>query len=146
MMTAEEIRRRLAQEAREYLADLRNLVESLKTVEGWIALGMVLGSVVVLLWWFVTALGFNPANEHVAMFMYKLGQRPCRPLSNVNGVIVFVDLVLLVLLAVFSVGNVFQMINRLRQGQPREPRDLIVTASMTVVAGVGGIVFMKVIC
>lgn len=142
----EKLKAQLAQEAREYLADLREIREDLKSVEGWIAFGLVVSSAVMGTVWFLLSLGFNPANDHVTSFMAKFGVRTCRPLTNFSGVVLFVDFALLVFLTVVSLGNVLNMMRRVRQGLPREPRDLTVSAGLLLAAGVGGIAFMLSIC
>jgi hypothetical protein len=79
-------------------------------------------------------------------FMAKLGMRTCRPIDNFSGVVMFVDFVMIIFLTVVSLGNVLNMMRRVRQGLPREPRDLVVSTSLMLVAGIGGIIFMLMIC
>lgn len=145
-MNLEKLKQQLAREVHEYLADLRAIRDDLKSVDGWIALG--LGVLVILMSaaWIIVSLGFNPANDHVSSFLYKFGLRSCRPINNFNGVIVFIDFIVLIFLTVISLGNVVNMMRRANQGYPREPRDLIVTTSLMLVFGLGGIIFMLKIC
>jgi hypothetical protein len=145
-MNWEKLKAQLAQEASEYLADLRELREDLKSAEGWIALALTIAAVLITGIWFVVSLGFNPANDHVMSFMAKLGMRTCRPIDNFSGVVMFVDFVMIIFLTVVSLGNVLNMMRRVRQGLPREPRDLVVSTSLMLVAGIGGIIFMLMIC
>lgn len=142
----DKLKRQLAQEAREYLADLREIREGLKSVEGWIALGLLIAAVLMTLAWLVVSLGFNPPNDHVISLLYRLGLRPCRPVTNFSGVVMFVDLIMLVFLTVLSLGNVINMMRRAKQRLPREPRDLIVSTSLMLGVGIGGIVFMIQVC
>jgi hypothetical protein len=145
-MNLEKLKQQLAQEVHEYLADLREIRNDLKSVDGWIALGLGILVILMSAAWIIVSLGFNPANDHVSSFMYKFGLRSCRPINNFNGVIVFIDFIVLIFLTVISLGNVVNMMRRASQGYPREPRDLIVTTSLMLVFGLGGIIFMLKIC
>ncbi|MEW6165713.1 MAG: hypothetical protein AB1642_11690 [Pseudomonadota bacterium] len=145
-MNWEKIRQQLAREASEYLTDLRDIRESLKSAEGWIALGLVIAAILMTVAWLLVSLGFNPPNEHVTSFMNRLGLRVCRPISNFSGVIVIVDMFMLIFLTAVTFGNIVRMSARVKRGYPREPRDLIVTASLMLAVGIGGIGYMLWIC
>lgn len=145
-MIKEPLGERLAREAREYLADLRELRDELKTAEGWVAFGLLVLAALMLTSWAIVSLGFSPPNDHILAFLRKLGMRTCRPVDNFGGVVIFVNLFLMLFLTVIALGNVFNMMRRVREKQPREPRELIVTTSMMLVVGIGGIVFMLQIC
>lgn len=145
-MDFEKLKHQLAREAREYLADLREMRDDLKHLEGWIAFGLVIACVLMTAAWLIVSLGFNPANDHISSFLYRFGLRSCRPVDNFGGVFLFVDLVMVLFLAAISLGNVFNMMRRVSQGQPREPRDLIISTSLMLVAGIGGIIYMLKIC
>lgn len=145
-MNWEKLQRQLAREAREYLADLRALKDELKSVEGWIALLLFVLALLLTVAWAVVSIGFNPPNDEVISFMRKIGVRQCRPIDNVSGVFLFVDMFLVIFLTAISFGNVLNMITRVKRGLPRQPKDLIVTSSMMIVAGVGGIAYMAYIC
>lgn len=142
----ETLGKRLAREARDYLADLRDLRDELRRVEGWVALGLVVVALAITAAWAVVSLGFSPPNEHVTRFIYKLGMRPCRPVDNLGGVIIFINLFLLLFLMVISLGNVVNLIGRVKRGLPREPRDLIISTSLMLAVGIGGIIYMRQIC
>lgn len=142
----DRLKRQLAREAREYLADLRDLRDGLKSVEGWIALGLFVAAILMLAAWVIVSLGFNPPNEHISSMMYRLGMHACRPITNVSGVIVIVDMFLMIFLTVIAFGNVVRMNARVRRGLPREPRELIVSTSLMLAAGTGGILYMLWIC
>lgn len=145
-MNYEQFKRQLAQEAREYLADIVAIKESLRSAEGWFVLGLVVMAVLITGAWGVVSLGFSPPNEHVMRFIMKLGLRVCRPVNNFAGVVIFINLFLLLFLTVISLGNALNVIARVKRGQPREPRDLIISTSLMLVAGIGGILFMTAIC
>ena len=145
-MNWEKLRSQLGREARDYLADLRDIRDGLRRIEGWIALGLVIVAAVMTTAWALVSLGFSPPNEHVTRFIYKLGLRPCRPIDNVGGVIVFINLFLMLFLTLISLGNIINLIGRVKRGQPREPRDLIVSTSLMLAVGTGGIIYMRHIC
>lgn len=145
-MRKETLGERLAREASEYLADLRELRDDLKSMEGWIAFALVILAVLMTAAWVIVSLGFNPANDHISAVLYKFGLRSCRPVDNFSGVILFIDLILVLFLSVITLGNVFNMMRRVSRGFPREPRDLIISASLMLVAGIGGIIYMLKIC
>ncbi len=145
-MRKETLGEQLAREAREYLADLSALREDLKTAEGWIAFALLILAGLITSAWAIVSLGYNPPNDHILSMLYKLGLRPCKPINNFSGVVIFVDLFLLLFLTVISLGNVFNMMKRVREGLPREPRDLIISTSLMSVAGLGGIFFMLWTC
>jgi len=142
----EDFKSQLAREARDYLADLRDIRDGLKYLEGWIALALVVAAIAMMIAWTLVTLGFNPPNEHIAGFMYKFGLRSCRPINNFNGVIVIVDAMLLAFLIMITFGSVINQMDRVKRGLPRSPRELIFYASLMLVVGVGGIIFMRWIC
>jgi amino acid transporter len=145
-MNWEKFQRQLAREAREYLADLREMRDGLKSIEGWIALALVIAALLMAAAWVVVSLGFNPPSEHISSMMYRLGMHTCRPITNVSGVIVIVDMFLLIFLTVITFGNIVRMSGRVRRGLPREPRDLIISTSLMLAVGLGGIIYMLWIC
>lgn len=146
VMRKETLGEQLAREVQEYLADLRSLRDELKTAEGWLVLGLIILAVLIAAAWAIVSLGYNPPNDHILSMLYKLGLRPCKPIDNFNGVVIFVDLFMLMFLTVISLGNMFNMVRRVREGQPREPRDLIISISLMILAGLGGIIFMLWTC
>lgn len=145
-MDFERFKRDLRLEFRAYLADLRAMRDELRSAEGWFVLGLVVAAVLITVAWGLVSLGFSPPNEHVLQVMRQLGVRACRPVSNTDGVIIFINLFLLLFLTVVSLGNAFNMISRMRRGFPREPRDLAVSTALMLFVGVGGIIYMKIIC
>jgi hypothetical protein len=139
-------KKQLAREVSEYLADLREIRDDLKSVEGWIAFGLIVMAALMTVAWLIVSLGFNPENEHINTLLYKLGLRSCRPIGNFSGVIVFVDFFLLLFLTVITLGNSVRMAARVKRGWAREPRDLIISALLMLVVGIGGIIYMRWIC
>ncbi|HLA34336.1 MAG TPA: hypothetical protein VJ001_05645, partial [Rhodocyclaceae bacterium] len=102
--------------------------------------------VVMLCVWGVVSLGFSPPNDHVSDILTSLGMRFCRPLENVAGVIIIIDVLLTIFLAAITLGNVFSMMIRAQRGLPRNPRDMILSTLMLLAVGIGGILFMLAIC
>ncbi len=145
-MRKERLGERLRREALEYLADLRALRDDLKSAEGWIAFALIILAGLITVVWAVVSLGYNPPNDHIQSMLYKLGLRTCRPIDNFSGVVILIDLFMLLFLTVISLGNVFNMMRRVREGHPREPRDLIISTSLMIVAGLGGILYMLWTC
>lgn len=146
-MSWKQLREQLAREAREYLTDLRDLRDSLRSIEGWIALGLLLASAVMLGIFAYKAMGFSPSpNAEVTSFIYRIGLRPCREISNTSGVILFIDLFVLLFLIAVTLGGVLNMISRVKRGEAREPRELITTATLMLAVGIGGITYMSAIC
>ncbi len=145
-MNWEKLRRQLAEEADGYLADFRSIRDELKSAEGWFVLGLIVLAILIMAAWAIVSLGYSPPNDHILSFLYKFGLRTCKPIDNFSGVVIFVDLFMLLFLTVISLGNMFNMVRRVREGQPREPRDLIISISLMILTGVGGIVFMLWAC
>lgn len=145
-MNWEKLRRELAREARDYLADLRDIRDSLKYVEGWMAVGLVATAVLMAVAWALVTIGFNPPNDHVMAFMNKFGLRSCRAVSNFSGVIIIVDTFLLVFLTTLTLGSVISQMERVKRGLPRNPREVILFASLMLVVGFGGVGYMRWIC
>jgi hypothetical protein len=145
-MDIEKLKRQLAREALEYLADIRAIRDELRSAEGWMALGLIVLAVVITIAWAIVSLGFSPPNEHVTRWINSLGLRLCKPVSNLQGVIIFVNLFVMLFLTVISIGNMLIMIGRMKRGWPKEPRDLIISTTLMVTVGIGGIIFMQVIC
>jgi amino acid transporter len=145
-MTKESLGRRLAREASEYLTDLREIRDELKNREGWIALALVIAAVVIAAIWVLVSLGFNPANDEITANLRKFGMHSCRPIDNFSGVILFVNMILLLFLTVMTMGNIIRMLGRVKRGWPREPRDLVISASLMLATGIGGIIYMRWIC
>ena len=145
-MDIAKLRQQLHRELLEYLADLREIRDDLKSAEGWITFGLLIAAVAIGVIWALVSLGFNPPNDHITSLLYRLGMRPCRPVTNFSGVVIFIDMILMMFLTVVTLGNAFNMMRRVRQGQRREPRDLIVSTLLMMAAGIGGIIFMIRVC
>jgi len=141
-MRKETLGEQLAREAREYLADLRQLREDLRSAEGMIAVVLLVVAGLIAVAWVLVSIGFNPPNEHVTSTMNRLGLRTCRPIDNFGGVVVIIDMFVVIFLTVISFGNIVRMSARVQRGLPREPRDLIISSLLMIIAGVGGIAYM----
>jgi TRAP-type C4-dicarboxylate transport system permease small subunit len=145
-MKWKNFRRQLAAEVRDYLAALRELRDNFRYLEGWITLALLAATVLMLVAWAISSLGFNPPSDDVAQVMYRFGLRSCRSISNFSGVIVIVDAMLLVFLIALTLGSVLNQMERVKQGLPRNPGELIFLTVLMLVVGVGGIVYMRWIC
>lgn len=144
-MDWDKLQRRLAREAHEYLADLRNLAEALKRAEGWVTLGLVLAVILMAVVWFITALGFDRLN----LVLSALGQshgRMCRPLDNFSALVLLINAVVLGMLAVLALGEMMRLLDRIRMRLPKRPRAVAVPAAFMLVTGIGGIIYMRAIC
>lgn len=146
-MNWEKFKTELALEAKSYAADLRAFRDSLSSVEGWLALIMLLGSIFIVVAFLLVSVGFSPnPNVHILRFLQDIGLRACRTMDNVSGVFLFVTLFLLLFLAVITVGNVLNLLGRVKRGEPRQPRDIIVSSSLMASVGLGGIAYMLWAC
>jgi len=146
-MNWEEFKKEIAVEAKSYLADLRDFKESLRSAEGWIALILLLAAVFIVGAFLFVSLGFSPnPNIHITSFLDSVGLRACRKMDNVSGVFLFVNLFLLLFLAVITLGNVLNLLGRVKRGEPRQPRDIIVSASLMLTVGSAGIAYMVWAC
>ena len=140
-----KLERRLAQEAREYLADLRRFAEALKRAEGWVTLGLVLAVIFMLVVWFITALGFDRLNAAIAALGQSHG-RVCHTISDFSALVIVIDAVVLVALCVLALGEMMRRLDRIRQGLPKQPRQVAIPAALMLVTGSAGIVYMRIIC
>lgn len=145
-MNWKSLRRQLADEARDYRAALREFKDNFRYLEGWITLALVAATIMMLIAWAFASLGFNPPSDSVGQFMHRFGLWSCRPISNFNGVIVIVDAMLLVFLIAVTLGSVLNQMERVKQGLPRNPGELIFLILLMLAVGVGGIVYMRWIC
>jgi len=139
------LRERLAQEAYEYLADLRNFAEALKRAEGWFTLGLVIAVIFMLAVWFITGLGFDRLN----MVFSAIGQsrgRMCKPLGDFAALAIIIDAVTMIMLAVLALGEMMRLLDRVRLGLPRDLRKVSAPTAAMLVVGTAGIVFMRMIC
>lgn len=144
-MDWDKLQRRLAREAREYMADLRNFAEALQRVEGWVTLGLVLAVILMAVVWFITVLGFDRLN----LVLIALGQshsRMCRPLNNFSALVLLINAVVLGMLAVLALGEMMRLLDRIRMRLPKRSRSVAVPAALMLVTGVGGIIYMRAIC
>lgn len=142
-MNRNKIRDWFRYEWRDYMADLRDIIQALHHAGGWITLGLILMMVAVVAVWFITGLGFGETNASNSI---SLSSRHCQPVSNFSGVLLFIDVVMMFLLGVMALGEMLQVLSRLRQGYPPQPRWVTMLAAGMVVVGVAGIVYMRFIC
>ncbi|GAB2181042.1 hypothetical protein DLREEDagrD3_12650 [Denitratisoma sp. agr-D3] len=139
----EKFRRWFRNELRDYLADVRDIIDALRHAEGWVALGLILAVLSVVAVWFITGLGFGGINVEGSL---NLGSRHCRPISNFSGVVMFVDVVMMFLFGIMAIGEMLQVLERLRLGDPPQHRWVVLLTLGMLVSGVAGIVYMRIIC
>ena len=144
-MDWDKLQRRLAQEAHEYLADLRHFAEALKRIEGWVTLGLVLGVLFMLVVWFITALGFDRLNMAIAALGQSHG-RICRPIGDFSALVIAIDALVMTLLALLALGEMMRLLDRIHQGLPKKPRQVAVPAALMLLVGTAGIIYMRIIC
>jgi len=144
-MDWDKLQRRLAQEAHEYLADLRHFAEALKRIEGWVTLGLVLGVLFMLVVWFITALGFDRLNMAIAALGQSHG-RICRPIGDFSALVIAIDALVMTLLALLALGEMMRLLDRIRLGLPKKPRQVAVPAALMLLVGTAGIIYMRIIC
>ena len=140
-----KLRRRLRQEAREYLTDLREFREALKRAEGWFTLGLVLAVILMLAVWFIHGLGFDRLNQVVSSLGQSRG-RVCRPLGDFDALVIIIDAMVMFTLALLALGEMMRLLDRVRQRLPKEPRRVAVPAAFMLVTGTAGIIFMRFVC
>ncbi len=145
MFDWDRLQRQLAREAREYLADIRAFAEALKRAEGWFTLGLVLAVIFMLVVWFITGLGFDRLNMAISALGQSHG-RICRPLADFAALLIIIDATTMCLLAVVALGEMMRLLDRVRQGLPKEPRKVAVPAAFMLVVGIAGIIYMRSIC
>lgn len=141
----DQLQRRLAQEAREYLADLRTMAEGLKRAEGWFTLGLVLAVIFMAVVWFITGLGFDRLNMAISALGQSHGHI-CNPLDDFSALVIVINAVMLGMLAVLALGEMMRLLDRVRKGQPRMPLKVAGPAATMLVVGTAGILYMRWIC
>jgi formate hydrogenlyase subunit 3/multisubunit Na+/H+ antiporter MnhD subunit len=141
----ESLRERLRREAREYLADLRQFADALRRVEGWVTLGLLVLVGIISIEWFITGLGFDRLNPIAGTFgVWR--PRLCRPMDDIPALIVIIDATAMVLLSVMTLGEMMRLLDRVRQGLPKRPREVALPAVAMLIVSVAGIVYMRFIC
>jgi|GEM_PF-1002915 len=145
-MNWDSLKKQLAREAREYLADLRNWMESLKRAEGVATLALIVAVVIMLVVYFKTALGF----DNLGSIYKRLGASnlpdSCMPLDDTQAFIFILNAVVMVLLTVLSLGEMMQLLDRVRDQLPPEPRKVAMPVALMLVMGISGIIAMKSWC
>ncbi|HQR04449.1 MAG: hypothetical protein JSR19_08830 [Proteobacteria bacterium] len=144
-MNREPFKKRLAREAREYLADLRNFGKSLQRTEGWVTLGLIIAVLLMLVEWFVTGMGFDRLNDLSGSFSI-WRPRLCRPLDDFAAILLVLDAIALVLLGAMAIGEMMQLLDRRRSHLPTRPRQVALPAGAMLVVGLAGIGYMRYLC
>lgn len=135
----------LAREAREYLADLRDLFASLRTAEGIVALVLILIIVGLAAAWFLLGLGF----DRLLTVASSLGvSRPnmCREVDDLQGVTMVIGGMAFFLLAALAIGEMMRLVERARHNEPLRPRSVLIPAFAMLIVGIFGLMAMRVWC
>jgi uncharacterized membrane protein YidH (DUF202 family) len=139
------LRRQLAYEFHEYVADLRDLFASLRSVEGLVALILVLTVLGLAVGWFFLGLGFDRLLS-VATALGVSRPRVCREVNDAQGVFLVIGGVLFVMLAALAIGEMMRLIDRVRRGAPGRPSAVLFPTVGMAVVGVAGMAMMRYWC
>jgi uncharacterized membrane protein YidH (DUF202 family) len=137
--------RQLAYELHEYVADLRDLFSSLKSVEGMVALVLIIVIVGLAIGWFVLGLGF----DRLVSVTNALGvarPRVCRDVDDAHGAILVIGGVVFLLLAVLAIGEMMRLIDRVRHGQAARPSAVLFPTLGMLFFGLAGMAMMRFWC
>ena len=137
--------RRLRQEVAEYLADLRALGDALRSTEGRVAVALVLAEIAVVVFWFVTTLGFDRLNG-VAGSVGVWRPRLCRALENFPALMLILDALVVVMFGVMAVGEMMVLFDNARRKLPTRPRNVVIPTVLMFVSGIGGVIYMRYVC
>ncbi len=145
-MADDRLKERLAREAREYLTDLRNFRDALRSAEGWFTLMLVIAVIIMLTVWFITGLGFDRLNQVVSALGQTHGRRLCRPLTDFSALVIIIDAVTMCMLAVLALGEMMRLHDRIRQRRPKDLSQVTRPTVFMLVVGIVGIIYMRSIC
>jgi uncharacterized membrane protein YidH (DUF202 family) len=138
-------RRQLAREIREYAADLRDMLASLRSVEGAVALILILVIVGLAVGWFILGLGFDRLLS-VAAQLGATRTRACHDVDDAQGVFLVIGGIVFCLLAVLAIGEMMRLIDRVRRGEPARPRTVLYPTLGMLLVGLAGMWMMRVWC
>jgi uncharacterized membrane protein YidH (DUF202 family) len=136
---------RLAREASEYLDDLRELLASLSSPEGMVALVLILIVLGLTAAWFVLGLGFDRLMSSVA-YLGVHRSTICREVDDIHGLALIMGGVLFFMLAALAIGEMMRLVDRVRRGQPSRPRTVLIPALVMLVVGIVGLTMMRIWC
>ena len=137
--------RRLAREFHEYVADFRQLLASLQSVEGFVAMLLIAVIAVLVVGWFIFGLGF----DRLLSAAVSLGaSRPtaCREASDAHAVALVIGGVVFALVALLAVGEMMRLIDRVRRGAQAQAGKVLWPALVMLVLGLGGMAMMRAWC
>jgi hypothetical protein len=136
---------RLAREASEYLDDLRDLFASLRSAEGLVAMVLILIVLGLTVAWFVLGLGFDRLMS-AASSLGVWRPRTCRDVSDIHGLALIMGGVIFFLLSALAIGEMMRFIDRVRRGQPGQPRSVLIPALVMLGFGIVGLTMMSIWC
>lgn len=144
-MDLAKLKKRLAWELQEYLADFRNLWQELKSTEGWTALVLVAVVIVLIGAWFFVGLGFDRLLS-VATAWGVWRPTSCRDITDAQGLFIVLDGVTFFLVAVYALGEMMLLIDRRRHRRPPKPLAVLAPTLAMLVVGLAGIIAMRIWC
>lgn len=144
-MDLKQLKKRLAWELSEYLADFRSLLEELKSTEGWTAMVLVAVIIILTVAWFIVGLGFDRLLSIAATWGV---WRPayCRDISDAHGLFVVLDGVAFILVALLALGEMMLLVDRRRQHLAAKPSKVLIPTLAMLVLGLSGIFAMRYWC
>jgi hypothetical protein len=144
-MDLKRLRRRLAWELSEYLADFRNLWDELKSTEGWTALALTAVVIVLAAAWFIFGLGFDRLLS-VAKSWGVWRPATCRDISDAHGLFVVLDGIAFMMVALLALGEMMLLVDRRRRHLPAKPLSVLIPTAAMLVLGLSGIFAMRAWC
>ncbi len=139
------LRQRLAQEIREYLADLRSLTDALRTVEGMVAMVLILVVVGLTAAWFFLGLGFDRLLS-VGSAWGVWRPSACRDIGDIQGLVLIIGGVTFFLVAAIAIGEMMRLVDRARHRQPVRARLVLIPALSMLGIGIAGLAMMRFWC
>lgn len=135
----------LRQIARDFFADLREILAALKRREGQAAFLLMALTVMASIGLFFVVLGFDRLSD-VSLVHSKWRPLQCHAPDNVKAMLIVVGGVVFAMLAVLALGEAMLFVDRKRRGLPGRPGAMIAPALAMLVVAVLGIVGMRIWC
>ncbi len=130
---------------REYLADLLNIASGLKSLEGKLAMVLVLLFMAVTVIWFLATLSFDRLNG-VASANGVWRPRLCHSLDDFPAMVLVVDALVVALFGLMALGEMMILFDKARRKLSTRPMSVLVPAVLMLVSGVGGLIYMQSVC
>ena len=144
-MNLKRLRKRLAWELSEYLADFRSLWEELRSTEGWTAMVLIAVVIVLAATWFFFGLGFDRLLS-VATTWGVWRPANCRDISDPHGLFIVLDGIAFMMVALLALGEMMLLVDRRRRHLPAKPSSVLIPTAAMLVLGLSGIFAMRAWC